>query len=145
MSDNISPFQGSAIPYLCTHDTAGAIAFYQQAFGAVEAVRMTDDQGRISHAEIRIAGAPVYLADEHPEIDVYCPHTIGGSPVLIVLEVEDVDTLFPQAVAAGAMIERPLADAFGGAHRNGKLIDPYGHHWLLLTIRSPLTREQLQA
>jgi PhnB protein len=64
-------------------------------------------------------------------INVLSPETIGGSPVMIVLDVQDVDTLFNQAVAAGAKVDRPLMDRFDGALRNGKLSDPYGHRWML--------------
>jgi PhnB protein len=131
-------------PYLCAKGAGQAIEFYKQAFGAAEIVRLIDDSGRVSHAEIQIGGAPIYLADEFPEIDVRSPPTIGGSAVLIVLQVPDADALFGQAVAAGATIERPLADGFGGAHRTGKVIDPFGHHWLIMSIREAMSPDELQ-
>lgn len=52
---------------------------------------------------------------------------------MIVLEVADVDRVFQQAVAAGGSVERQLQDAFDGDLRNGKLVDPYGHRWMVLT------------
>lgn len=128
--------QISATPYLCVHDGVGAIEFYCRAFGAVETARMIDDRGRLSHGEVRIGAAAIMLSDEHPEINVLSPRTIGGSPVMIVLEVEDADTIFNQAVAAGATVDRPLADGFGGEHRNGKLIDPFGHRWMIFARRA---------
>src|SRR3954454_25001957 len=91
MPDSVKPnpqaFQAKVTPYLCAKGAARALAFYQEAFGATEMVHLVDDQGRVSHAEIQIGGASIYLADEFPEIDVLSPETIGGSPVLIVLQV----------------------------------------------------------
>lgn len=128
MSEN---FHVTATPYLCVKKAAEALEFYKRAFGAVETWRITDDDGRVAHAEIKIGDALIMISDEFPEINVFSPETIGGSPVMIVLDVQNVDTLFNQAVAAGAKVDRPLADRFDGALRNGKLNDPYGHRWML--------------
>jgi PhnB protein len=117
-------------PYLCVKGAASALDFYAHAFGAVEALRLAAPGDRIGHAEIRIGGAPIFLADEFPEIGVLSPATLGGSPVTIHLTVPDVDALFTRAVAAGATVLRPLADQ-GRGHRNGKLTDPFGHTWML--------------
>ena len=135
-------FQRTVTPYLCTRNAAKAIDFYKRAFGAIERVRLIDENSdRVSHAEIRIGSAVIFLADEFPEIDVRSPQTVGGSPVLLVLDVEDIDTLFLQAVKAGATVERAPRDSFDGSLRNGKLIDPFGHHWMLTTTN----RERLGA
>jgi PhnB protein len=126
----------TATPYLCVKDTAAAINFYTRAFGAVETARLIQPDGRIGHAEIRIGGAPIFISDEFPEIGVLSPASLGGSPVMIVLDVPDIDALFDQAIAAGAIADRPVADQFGGAQRNGKLIDPFGHRWMILTRKT---------
>ena len=42
--------------YLTVHNAAEAIAFYQQAFGATEVLRLDGPGGQIAHAEIEIAG-----------------------------------------------------------------------------------------
>ena len=131
-------YRTTVIPYLCATDATAAIAFYKRAFGAVVTLLLPDAQGRVSHATLQVGGAEFYLSDEYPAIDVRSPQTIGGSPVLIVLDVPDVDALFAQAVAAGATVDRPLADQFDGALRNGKLIDPFGHRWMLSTTRGPV-------
>lgn len=122
--------QITVTPYLCVDRGAEAIDFYKRAFGATETMRLTDESGRVSHAELKIGAARIFLADEHPEIRVLSPHTLGGSPVLIHLTVPDVDALFAQAVAAGATVNRPVADQ-GHDHRNGKIVDPFGHDWML--------------
>ena len=62
-----------ATPYLCMKDAARAIDFYAKAFGATETMRMTQPDGRIGHAEIRIGRAAIMLADEFPELDFRSP------------------------------------------------------------------------
>jgi PhnB protein len=124
-------------PYLTFRDASQAIEFYRQAFDAVEQGRL-DEDGKVSHAEILIHGVQVYLSDEYPEIDVRSPETLGGSPVMLVLDVEDADSVFNQAIAAGATETRPLQDSFDGALRTGKFVDPFGHHWMVTTQRGEI-------
>ena len=119
-------------PYLIVKDAARAIAFYQEAFGATELMRMMRPDGRVGHAEIRIGDSPVMLADEHPEIGARSPQTIGGTPITIQLYVPDVDATVARAVAAGARLTRPVADQFYG-DRAGGLEDPFGHQWHVAT------------
>jgi len=123
----------TATPYLCVADTAAALDFYRRAFGAVETMRVTQPDGRIGHAEIRVGGAPIFISDEYPEIGVRAPASLGGSPVMVVLDVPDVDAAYARAVAAGATVDRPVAGPSGVSPRNGKLTDPFGHRWMLST------------
>jgi PhnB protein len=129
--------------YLAVNDAPAAIAFYTEAFGAVEDMRMTEPNGRVGHAQISIGDVAIFLADEHPEIGVKSPTTLGGSPVSLMLRVPDVDATFAQAVAAGATVERPVEDAFYG-ERSGWLIDPFGHRWSLSTPIEEVSREEMQ-
>jgi len=117
-------------PYLCCSDAPAAITFYGKALGAVEVERWTADDGRIGHAELDLAGNRVYLADEHPEIGVVSPTTLGRTPVSLVLEVPDADAAAERAVAAGASVERPVTDQPDG-RRGGWVVDPFGHRWNL--------------
>lgn len=125
----------SITPYLCVSDTDYAIDFYKRAFGAVEIMRLPDeaDGGKISHAEIKIGDIPIMISDEYPEINVLSPETIGNSPVMLVLEVADADATFERAIAEGALVVRPMSDRFDGEMRNGKLDDPFGHRWMILS------------
>src|SRR2546421_698537 len=77
-----------ATPYLCVRDAASAIEFYRKAFGATELMRLTQPDGKIGHAEIKIGAAPIMLADEFPEMGFRGPLSLGGSPVTIHLYVE---------------------------------------------------------
>jgi PhnB protein len=130
-------------PYLTIKGAAKGIDFYKRAFGAVETMRWTAPDGRIGHAEIEISGTPVFISDEHPEIEVLSPETLGGSPVGLHLMVEDADATFNRAVAAGAKEIRPVKDEEYGM-RSGKVKDPFGHTWYIATQTKELSSEEME-
>ena len=135
-------FEG-ATPYLCVRGGADALEFYKKAFGATEVMRMDMPDGRVGHAEIRIGTALVMLADEFPEMGFKSPQTLGGSPVLIHVYVEDVDAFVERAVAAGATLKRPVQDQFYG-DRSGGVEDPFGHSWYFATHVEDVAPEEMQ-
>ena len=119
-------------PYLCVDDGAAAIDFYEDVFGATESMRMTDESGRIGHAEISIGGTALMLSDEHPEINVVSPTTLGNTPLALHVLFDDVDAVFARAKAGGAQVERePEDQAYG--ERTAVVRDPFGHRWFLAT------------
>jgi len=122
----------SLTPYLIVDGAAKALDFYARAFGARELMRMPGPGGKVGHAEIRIGDSVVMLADEHPEVGARGPRTFGGSPVSLMLYVEDVDATVKSALAAGARLLRPVEDKFYG-DRSGTIEDPFGHQWHLST------------
>jgi PhnB protein len=130
-------------PYLVVGDAAKAIDFYKEAFGADELMRMGGPDGRVGHAELRIGDSVVMLADEHPEMDARSPESVGGSPVSIVLYVEDSDAVFDRAVKAGATAERPVEHQFYG-DRAGTLRDPFGHRWNIHTTVEEVAPEEME-
>lgn len=133
----------SAIPYLIVNDAIAAIEFYQKAFGATEFVRLADPIGKVMHAEIRIGDTKIMLADEFPEMNYHSSKTLGGSPVSILLYIDDVDKLFAAAINAGAIETQPVKDQFDG-DRRGTLTDPFGHVWLLATSKEDVSPSELQ-
>jgi len=147
MSSKVKPIPDgyhTVTPYLIIKGAADAIDFYKRAFGATELFRMPQPDGRIGHAEIKIGDSPIMLADEHPEMGFRGPQTLGGSPVSILLYVEDVDAVFNQAITAGAKQDRPVEDKFYG-DRGGSLTDPFGHIWHIATHQedvSPAVKEK---
>jgi PhnB protein len=130
-------------PYLIIKGAARAIDFYKKALGAEELFRMALDDGQIGHAEIKIGDSPIMLADEHPEMGYRAPHSIGGTPVSIVLYVPDVDARFKKAIAAGAESLRPVQDQFYG-DRSGTLVDPFGHVWTIATHKEDVAPDELE-
>jgi uncharacterized glyoxalase superfamily protein PhnB len=130
-------------PHLVVKGAGQAIEFYKKAFGAEEITRMPGPDGKsIMHAEIKIGDSRLFLVDEFPEMGAQGPLGIGGTPVTIHVYVEDVDTVFNRAVAAGAQVRMPLADAFWG-DRYGQVTDPFGHRWSLATRKEDLTPEEI--
>ena len=146
MSGEVKPIpEGyhSVTPYLIVDGGGRAIEFYKQAFGATEVFRMDGPDGKIAHAEIKIGDSHVMLGDESPEMGSRGPGAFGGSPVTLMLYVEDVDAVVNRAVEAGAELTRPVANQFYG-DRTGGLKDPFGHAWYIATHVEDVPYEELQ-
>jgi PhnB protein len=139
----IPDFYRAATPYLVVRGAAKAIDFYKQAFGATEYLRMPGPNGTVMHAEVRIGSAPIMLTEEMPQWGAKSPEAFGGSPVFILIYVENVDAVFAQAVAAGAKVMRPVQDQFYG-DRAGTLTDPFGHSWTIATHKEDVPHDQLE-
>jgi PhnB protein len=134
----------SVTPHLVCAGAAEAIDFYVRAFGAVDLGRLAGADGKLMHAMIRIGDSALMLVDEFPEWGALGPKALKGSPVTIHLYVEDVDRFVERAVAAGATLKMPVADAFWG-DRYGQLEDPFGHHWSVATHVRDLSDEEIRA
>jgi PhnB protein len=130
-------------PYLVIKGATTAIDYYKKVFGATERMRMDAPGGTIGHAELVIGDSTIMLADEFPDMGFRSPKTIGGSPVSLVLYVEDVDTVFKRAVGAGAKELRPVADQFYG-DRMGTLEDPFGHVWSVATHTEDVSPDEME-
>jgi uncharacterized glyoxalase superfamily protein PhnB len=115
-------------PHIVVRDADRAAAFYRDAFGAEEVSRIPTPDGRLMSVELRLGDGALHVADEFPELGVLAPPSIGGTPVVLALEVEDADATFDQAVEAGAEVRQPVQEMFWGA-RHGQLEDPFGHRW----------------
>jgi PhnB protein len=139
----IPPGYHTVTPYLIIQDAAKAIEFYKKAFGATELLRLPAPDGKLMHAEIKIGDSVVMLADEHPQMGYSGPKALGGTPVSILLYVENVDARFSQALAAGAKEMRPVQDQFYG-DRSGTLTDPFGHVWTIGTHVEDLSEAEIQ-
>ena len=118
-------------PYLIVDGAAAAIDWYREAFGAVEVARMTGGAGRVAHAELRIGESSIFIGDEHVHYeDIHAPPRIGGTPVYLDLETDDVVAAFERAVAAGATPIRQPTDP-QMVVQSAKVRDPFGHIWLI--------------
>jgi PhnB protein len=133
----------SVTPYLAIDGATDAIEFYKKAFGAKEIYRMPMPGGKIGHAELQIGDSRIMLADENPEMGGRSPKALGGSPVGLMIYLENVDQVFHQALAAGARVIRPLKDQFYG-DRSGNLEDPFGHKWTLSTHIEDVAPEEME-
>jgi PhnB protein len=133
----------TATPYLIVNDAARALDFYARAFGAKELMRFAAPDGKIGHAEIRIGDSVIMLADEYPQMGYRGPQALGGTPVSILLYLDDVDARFARALAAGAIQQRAVENQFYG-DRSGTLVDPFGHVWTLSTHVEDVDPEELE-
>ena len=130
-------------PHLSVREASKAIQFYKNGFRAqVLDVHYTPD-GKVMHAHLKIGDSHLMLADEFPGMGTPAPPTLGGSPVVLNIYVDDVDSLFNQAVAAGAKVTMPLADQFWG-DRYGQIVDPFGHHWALGAHQEYVSPEEVE-
>lgn len=130
----------SLTPYLVIDGASAAMEYYKKAFGAVELFRM-EHEGKIGHAEMKIGDSPFMLSDEMPQYKG--PKALGGTPVSLMIYVDDVDTIYPQAIAAGGTEVKPLQDQFYG-DRSGTLTDPFGHIWTVATHKEDVTPEEIE-
>ena len=132
----------TATPYLIVNDGARALDYYKRALNAKELMRIPRPDGKVGHAEIKIGDSIIMLADEMPDMDAHSPAKYGGSPVSLLLYVEDVDKQFAQAVSAGGTQVRPVTDMFYG-DRSGCVKDPFGHSWHISTHKEGVPPEEL--
>ena len=131
------------MPYLSIDGAAAAIDFYTSVLDAKERMRMPAPEGKIGHAELELGDSVIMLADESPDMGNKGPKSLGGSPVSLMVYVEDVDATFAKAIEAGATSLRPVEDKFYG-DRGGEFEDPFGHRWSIATHIEDLTPEQMQ-
>jgi PhnB protein len=132
----------SVTPYLIVKGASQAIEFYKKAFGATEIMRFPGPSGTVAHAEIRIGDSQIMLADEG-EGQYRSPEALGGSPISLMLYVDDVDKTFKQALSNGAKETRAVQDQFYG-DRSGNLVDPFGHVWTVSTHKEDVSEQEMQ-
>lgn len=131
-------------PRLVVRDAAKALAWYADAFGAVELERYTLPDGGIAHAALAVDDGVFALTEAEPKWNSRDPHDLGGSPVALSLKVADPDAFVTRAVERGATVVFPLADQPYG-HRGGRIADPFGHLWIVWKVIEALTPDQIQA
>lgn len=128
-------------PRLVVDDAAAAIDFYSAAFGAVELMRFADPSGKIVQAEVQIGDDVVALTESDGDCNL-SPHTIGGSPLLLTLTVDDADAIGDAMVEGGAEVVIPIDDRFYG-RREGRLRDVAGHLWIISQHLEELADEEI--
>ena len=60
-----------------------------RAFDARERFRLTDQEGRVAHAELEIYGGLVMLAEEFPDYNT-SPQSLGKTTVILSIRVPNV-------------------------------------------------------
>jgi PhnB protein len=120
-------FRNSITPVLAVRGGSQAVAFYTRAFGAEELRREAFGEGRVI-VELGVGEARFRVTDEtEPNPG---PQSLGGTSVRLNLFVADPDRFVERAIAHGATLIAAVADQPFGL-RQGRVADPYGHHWLI--------------
>jgi PhnB protein len=130
------------MPYLIVDGASSAIDFYVSVLGASERMRLPGPDGRVGHAELTLGDSVIMLADEYPDMEARGPVALGGTPVSLLVYVEDVDGVFERAIQAGARALRPVEDRFYG-DRVGRFEDPFGHRWDVSTHIEDVPPEEM--
>jgi PhnB protein len=134
---------GTVAASLIVRNADAALRFYAEVFGARELYRLTTPDGLIAHAEFAIGDCVVMLGSEHPDWHNKSPLTLGGSPIILNVMVDDPDAVIAKAEAAGAKVLFPAADHFYG-YRSGRIQDPEGHMWMVSKIFEEVSPEEMQ-
>jgi PhnB protein len=106
------------------------ISFYENAFGAIELRRFTNEDGSIHVSELSIDGLLFHLHEESTKKGQFAPQQVNGTTVIIGLFVEDVDVVMNKAIKAGAVVTSP-AQSYDYGYRQGEVRDPFGHVWMI--------------
>jgi PhnB protein len=128
---------------LVVQDAPRAIEFYVQALGARELVRYVNKHNAtISHADLALGDATFSITEEARAWNSDAPPSLGGSPVVLQLHVEDVAALFDRMCRSGSTPVFPLVEFCG--ERMGRVRDPFGHIWILSQRIETLTTDEIQ-
>ena len=138
----IPPGYHAVTPYLIVEGGIRALAWYAEAFGARELMRLPMPGDKIGHAEIEIGDSRIMLADEVPAHDAKAPSAFGGSPVSLHLYVMK-STLYSPGPFGRCEDKIPARGKFY-CDRLGSLLDPFGHTWHIATHIEDITNEEIQ-
>jgi uncharacterized glyoxalase superfamily protein PhnB len=145
MTDTTDPFRravlGSALYY---KDPFAALDFLETAFGFDRVMVITDADGHLAHAEMRFGGGYIMIGAEWADY-VASPVSTGGrntQSVHVHLD-DDIDAHCARAIAAGAVIVRPLEEQFYG-DRTYSVRDPEGHVWSFGQTVRQVSREEAE-
>jgi PhnB protein len=133
----------SVTAHLIVRDATRAIAFYTRAFGARELYRLVEPSGKIGHAELMIGNSRIMICDEYPDFGARGAPTIGGSPIKLLIYVDDAEAVMRQALGAGATELRSVKNQFYG-DRSGMVLDPFGFSWSIATRVEDVSPDEMQ-
>jgi PhnB protein len=130
-------------PRLVVPDPDAATEFYRLGLGAEVGARFTMPDGTVTNTDITIGTASISLTSEVSEWGLLGPLTIGGSPVLLKLTVDDARRIRDQMVETGATEIVPVEDRPYG-RCEGRVRDPFGHLWIISHITEDLTDHEIR-
>jgi len=126
MAENKPLIPTTLAPWLTVFQAVKAIDFYKQAFGAQETYRLELSEEELV-VRLSIQGAEFWISSAAPQKEEAITTILGGETIRLILTVADPDTLFDQALQAGATLIFPISEEHGW--RLGRVADPFGLHW----------------
>ena len=133
----------SVVPMLSYEDAGAAADWMTAAFGFEEVGRWADDDGTVSHVNLKAGEGMVMLG--HPSAAYESPRRHAEnceaarewqtSPYIVdgvIVYVDDVDAHYRRAVEAGAKVLSELEDNDGVGQRQYRVEDVEGHRWMFM-------------
>lgn len=122
-------------PYLVVEDAEKLIEFIQTIFDGKLVFKMSNDDGKIGHAEMKIGDSHLMLADASDEWE--------ATKTLLHLYVENVDEIYRKALDANAVsIKEPADQPYGD--RNAAVKDSFGNIWGIATHVENVSEEEMK-
>ena len=122
-------------PYLVIEKAGQVMDFLKKAFGAKEIYRHENPDSTIRHAELQIGDSRIMFSE--------ASGSFKPMPSMLVLYVEDMDTLYKQAIAAGAKSLREPTNEFYG-DRSAGVLDMSGNQWWISTHVEDVSPEEMK-
>jgi len=123
-------------PVVFYRDPLAALKWLEAAFGFETSLLVTDDEGKVGHAEMSFGEGRIGIGAEWGAAELIGPAKMRspaslegqGTQFIRINLVEGLDEHCAKAEAAGARITQRPADQFYGA-RVYRALDPEGHVW----------------
>ncbi len=107
-------------PCLVARDARVPIRFIEKAIGGKLSFELSDAEGRLAHAEVKIADGVVMIGEP--------PTGRSTFPAMLHLYVDDSDAAYRRALETGATAVREPGNSGDGLRRGG-VRDPWGNEW----------------
>src|SRR5579864_4830353 len=121
-------------PYLTVDNPGEVIDFLKKALGAQEIYAMRDEKGNVRHAEVKVGSSILMLGAAQGQSK--------ARPGNFYIYVEDVDSVYKKALAAGGKSVSQPANQFYG-DRHGGVVDSQGNNWWIATHIEDVPPEEL--
>jgi PhnB protein len=129
-------------PYLTVADVATLIEFLRQVFDGVVTEQLTQPDGHIAHAEVRVGDSLLMIGAPH--VGSVSATRLETRPGTLYVYVADVDQTYHRALRCGAHSQMPPTEMFYG-DRVAAVIDANHNVWWIATRKHDLTSAELQA
>ncbi len=123
-------------PYLIAKGATELIEFISNAFDGKVTSILKGDNGDLIHATIRIGNSNIMISEQMENMSA----TTG----MLYLYVDDVDSVYHQAIDAGGISIREAKDEFYG-DRSAAVKDSFGNHWWVATHIEDVSEKEIKA